>query len=251
MKKTILLLAGIAACVSLTARADSQVTVHYFHQSETAVVSHAQNLAQLVTSPALVNKTWWPGTVIAEREATAVVLQQQKQLLARLTAWGQALRADDDADKAAVIDNVVQQLSAIHVTGRQFTALDPDWVRMRPTANRTLEGDYSVYTLQKPTTVTVSGLVGNTGKTPWVPGYAVSDYLSERERLSGAERNVALLISPAGDVQEVPVAYWNRRHIEPEPGSIIYVGFSSWSLPGEYDDLNQQIVSVLTHRIPD
>lgn len=251
MKKTLLLLAGMAACASLTARADSQVTVHYPQQKDTAVVSHAQNLAQLVTSPALANKTWWPGTVIAERGATAVAQSQQQQLLARLRGWSAALRADDNAEKAAVVDNLMQQLGAMQVTGRQFAVLDPDWVRMRPTANRTLEGDYSVYTLQKPNTVTVVGLVENSGKTPWMPGYTVSDYLGERARLSGAERNVALLISPAGEVQQVPVAYWNRRHIEPMPGSTIYVGFSSWSLPGEFDDLNQQIVSVLTHRIPD
>jgi len=49
----------------------------------------------------------------------------------------------------------------------------------------------------------------------------------------------------------VPVAYWNRRHYEPQPGSILFVGFSSWTLPSAYADLNQQIVSVLTHRIPD
>ncbi|MFU9136905.1 capsule biosynthesis GfcC D2 domain-containing protein [Erwinia tasmaniensis] len=251
MKKITLLLAGISLGVSLSAYAESQVTVYSPGQTQTSTVDHAQNLAQLVSSPALMGKTWWPGTVIAEKLATAAAIQQQQQLLARLQSWSARLRADDDGDKAAVVDNLRQQIAAVKVTGRQIVNLDPDWVRMRPAENRRLEGDYSVYTLHKPTTLTLAGLVTDSGKTSWQPGRSVVDYLNAHDRLSGAERNTAVLISPEGRVTEVPVAYWNRRHAEPEAGSTIYVGFSSWSLPGDYDDLNQQIVSVLTHRIPD
>lgn len=251
MKKITLLLAGISLGVSLSAYAESQVTVYSPGQTQTSTVDHAQNLAQLVSSPALMGKTWWPGTVIAEKLATAAAIQQQQQLLARLQGWSAQLRADDDGDKAAVVDNLRQQIAAVRVTGRQIVNLDPDWVRMRPAENRRLEGDYSVYTLHKPVTLTLAGLITDSGKTSWQPGRSVVDYLDAHDRLSGAERNTAVLISPEGRVTEVPVAYWNRRHAEPEAGSTIYVGFSSWSLPGDYDDLNQQIVSVLTHRIPD
>ncbi|WP_158781694.1 capsule biosynthesis GfcC D2 domain-containing protein [Pantoea sp. BAV 3049] len=251
MKKITSLLAGMAACVSLSVSAESQVTVFYPGQTQTAVVRHAQNLAQLVTSPELKGKTWWPGTVIAEKMATAVALQQQQQLLARLKAWSNELHADDDADKAAVVDNLLQQVAAVKVTGRQIVNLDPDWVRVRAAENRRLEGDYSVYTLREPTNVTLAGLVSGSGKTPWLPGRTVVDYLGDHDRLVGAERNFATVIAPSGETTEVPIAYWNRRHVEPETGSIIYVGFSSWSLPGQYADLNQQIISVLTHRIPD
>ncbi|MCX8958813.1 capsule biosynthesis GfcC D2 domain-containing protein [Erwinia psidii] len=251
MKKITYLLAGISLCASLQVSAESQVTVYYPGQSQTAVVSHAQNLAQLVASPALANKTWWPGTVIAEKMATAAAMQQQQQLLSRLKSWSAELRADGDADKAAVVDSIWRQVAAVKVTGRQFVSLDPDWVRVRAEENRRLEGEYRVYTLQKPHTLTVTGLVSNSGQSPWLPGRTVVDYLDEHDRFSGAEKNVATLIAPSGEVTQVPVAYWNHRHTEPEPGSIIYLGFSSWSLPDQYEDLNQQIVSVLTHRIPD
>ncbi|WP_034911425.1 capsule biosynthesis GfcC family protein [Erwinia sp. 9145] len=249
MKKITLLLAGIPLCASLSAHAQSQVTVYL--PGQTVVVSNAQNLAQLVTNPALAGKTWWPGTVIAERQATAVAVQQQQQLLARLKGWSAALRADNDGEKAARVDNIYQQVAAVKVTGRQTADLDPDRVRIQPQANRRLEGEYSLYTLTKPTTLTMVGLLTDSGKTSWQPGRSVRDYVNDRERLAGAERNNAVLIGPDGKVSEVPIAYWNRRHVEPEAGSIIYLGFSSWSLPGEYADLNQQIVSVLTHRIPE
>lgn len=251
MKKTSLILAGVAFCVSINVRAESQVTVFSPGQNESIIVNEAENLAQLVTSPALAGKTWWPGTVIAEKNATTAAQRQQQQLLARLKGWSTALRAAGDSGKAAVVENVWQQIAAVRVTGRQFVNLDPDIVRVRATENRRLQGDYSLYMLQKPATVTLAGLLAGSGKVTWQPGRSLVDYLANHDLLSGAQRNTAMLIGPAGDVSEVPVAYWNRRHREPEAGSILYIGFSSWSLPGEYQDLNQQIIAVLTHRIPD
>ncbi|RWR03120.1 hypothetical protein ED28_04810 [[Pantoea] beijingensis] len=247
MKKNKLLLAGISACLSFSALASSQVTVYYPGKSEKAIVSGAENIAQLVASPALNGKTWWPGTIIAEKLATASAQQQYQQVMARLKAYAAA----SDGDKAAAINNVIQQLSAVNVTGRQIANLDPDWIRLRPGANRRLSGEYSVYTLQPPTSVTLFGAIEGAGKISWQPGLDTRDYLSGHRRLDGGDRNIAVVISPLGAVSEVPVAYWNHRHAEMEPGSILYIGFSSWSLPSEYEDLNQQIISVLTHRIPD
>lgn len=251
MKKIKTLLAGIVASLSLQALADGQVTVFYPGQPQTAVVSHVENLGQLVMSPALQGKTWWPGTVISEKLATAVALRQQQELVARLQVWRDALRSDNDLAEAAVVDNVRQQIAALKVTGRQLVNLDPDWVRIRPQANRRLEGEYSVYTLSKPASIRLAGAIDGAGTTPWVAGRAVADYLVGRTHQSGADRNMAWVISPAGAVSEVPVAYWNRRHVELEAGSTLFIGFSSWALPSDLADLNQQIVSVLTHRIPD
>ncbi|WP_168403769.1 capsule biosynthesis GfcC D2 domain-containing protein [Erwinia amylovora] len=251
MKKTIILLAGILAVLSLQARADGKVNIFYPGQNQPLVVNHMADLEQLVTNPALAQKTWWPGTAIGEKRATAGVIQQQQQLLARLQTWRDQLRNDDDGALAAAVENVRQQIAALKVTGRQFVNLDPDWVRLRPEANRRLEGEYSVYTLKKPTSITLAGVIENSGRTPWVAGRSASGYLSEHPRMSGAERSIALLISPGGEVSEVPVAYWNQRHTEPQAGSTLFVGFSAWTLPRAYADLNIQIVSVLTHRIPD
>lgn len=246
MKKT-LFLAGLAACLSLNALADSQVTIYYPGSQQQAVVSHARDLAQLVASPALAQRTWWPGTVIAEPLASAAAERDYQQTLARLRAWA----ASEEGDRAAAIATVAQQLATVRVTGRQFTSLDPDWIRVRPEANRRLEGDYRIYTLQRPDTVTLAGAISGGGKTAWQPGRDVRDYLVGHARLSGAERNVATVIGPDGATQAVPIAYWNHRHVEVAPGSTIYLGFSRWALPDELRDLNQHIISVLTHRIPD
>jgi hypothetical protein len=241
--KIITPLFAVAAMLTAgNALADSQVTVHGQNGLQ---IDHAQNLAQLVTHPAL--HTWWPGTVIAERGATAVVQKQQKQLLEEMRIW----QADSGESLAATIGAVIHQLSAVQVTGRQFTPLDPDWVRLRPEANRTLQGSYDLYTLSQPTQVLVLGALGHPGKESWQPGRTVRDYLATHDHLSGAERSFATVIAPSGQTQQIPIAYWNQRHVEVQPGSIIWLGFTSWSLPWGKADLNTRMLSVLTHRIPD
>ena len=50
---------------------------------------------------------------------------------------------------------------------------------------------------------------------------------------------------------EAPVAYWNKRHIEPMPGSIIFVGFADHFWTKAYDGLNADILRSLIQRIPE
>ena len=245
MKKITPMLAALMLLTAGHALAAAHVTVHDVQGKNALQIDDAQDLSQLLTNPAL--RSWWPGTVIAERGATAVAQQQQQQLLADLRAW----QADSGESLAATIGAVIHQLNDVKVTGRQFTSLDPDEVRLRPQANRTLQGSYDLYTLAQPTQVLVLGALSNPGKESWQPGREVRDYLDGHERLSGAERSFATVIAPSGSTQQVPIAYWNHRHVEVEPGTIIWLGFTSWSLPWGQSDLNTRMLSVLTHRIPD
>ncbi|GHK36067.1 hypothetical protein ECZU06_31920 [Escherichia coli] len=49
---------------------------------------------------------------------------------------------------------------------------------------------------------------------------------------------------------KAPVAYWNKRHVEPMPGSIIYVGLADSVWSETPDALNADILQTLTQRIP-
>ena len=79
----------------------------------------------------------------------------------------------------------------------------------------------------------------------------MAGYLDDMSLLSGAERSYAWLIYPDGRTENVPVAYWNRRHVEPMPGSVIVVGFAESIWSSQYEELNADILYSLTHRIPD
>ncbi|MCS3604253.1 hypothetical protein M2371_003493 [Buttiauxella sp. BIGb0471] len=235
----------MALCLStlvFNAYAAGNVTIYPQNQT----IKNIERLADLVTQPALAN-AWWPGAVISERQASAAAEQQHQKLLAQLSEFA----AQEDGDDAAAINGMRQQMQAIHVTGRQFVDLDPDWVRVRPRANVPLQGEYSLWTGAQPTTITLMGLVSSPGQKPFVAGRSADEYLDGIDKLSGADRSYAWVIYPDGKTQKAPVAYWNKRHVELTPGSILFVGFSDRLFNSDFNSLNQQILNSLTHRRPD
>ncbi|MGS6553615.1 YjbH domain-containing protein, partial [Escherichia coli] len=165
--------------------------------------------------------------MISEELATAAALRQQQALLTRLAE----LTADSSADDAAAINALRQQIQALKVTGRQKINLDPDIVRVAERGNPPLQGNYTLWVGPPPSTVTLFGLISRPGKQSFTPGRDVTSYLSDQSLLSGADRSYAWVVYPDGRTQKAPVAYWNKRHVEPMPGSIIYVGLadSVWS----------------------
>ncbi|MRT14912.1 hypothetical protein GJV07_21790 [Enterobacteriaceae bacterium RIT711] len=209
-------------------------------------LNNVERLGDLVSQPSLA-RAWWPGAVISERQATAVAEQEHQKLLTALSGFA----AEEDGDDSAAINGVRQQMQAIHVTGRQFVDLDPDWVRVHPRANVPLQGDYSLWAGPQPSTITLMGLVSSPGAKPFVAGRSADEYLDGVEKLSGADRSFAWVIYPDGKTQKAPVAYWNNRHVELTPGSILFVGFKERLFNSDFNDLNQQILNSLTHRRPD
>ena len=228
--------------------------------SEAKTLTGAEHLIDLVGQPRLAN-SWWPGAVISEELATAAALRQQQALLTRLAEQGADRNsvaffhgaeqgADSSADDAAAINALRQQIQALKVTGRQKINLDPDIVRVAERGNPPLQGNYTLWVGPPPSTVTLFGLISRPGKQPFTPGRDVASYLSGQNLLSGADRSYAWVVYPDGRTQKAPVAYWNKRHVEPMPGSIIYVGLADSVWSETPDALNADILQTLTQRIP-
>ncbi|WP_336369201.1 capsule biosynthesis GfcC family protein [Rahnella perminowiae] len=210
-------------------------------------LSHIKDMRQMMAESDLIRHSWAPGTVIAVPAATSEAQQQYLNMQNQLKAWS----ITESGDTQQTINRVIQQLQGLRVTGRQFTPMDADLILNNNAANRQLQGDYRVYTATRADNIWLLGAVSGAGKQPWVAGRTVREYLGEHQFLAGANLNEAVVIDPNGTVRVAPVAYWNYRHVEAQPGSIIWVGFSDWTLPRQYKNLNQSIVSVLAHRIPD
>ena len=214
--------------------------------TEAKTLTGAEHLLDLVGQPRLSN-SWWPGAVISEERATMEAGRQQQALLARLAA----LSAEESGDDAAAINTLRQQIQALKVTGRQMINLDPDVVRVSERGNPPLQGNYTLWVGAQPTHITLFGLLSHPGKQPFMPGRDVASYLDGQSRLSGADRSFAWVIYPDGRTQKVSVAYWNKRHVEPMPGSIIYVGLSDAVWSSTSDEINADILRTLTQRIPE
>lgn len=213
--------------------------------SEAKTLTGAEHLIDLVGQPQLAN-SWWPGAVINGELTTAAALRQQQALLTRLAE----LAAGSSADDAAAINALRQQIQALKVTGRQKINLDPDIVRVAEHGNPPLQGNYTLWAGMPPSTVTLFGLISRPGKQSLTPGRNVASYLSDQSPLNGADRSYAWMVYPSGRTQKAPVVYWNKRHVELMPGSIIYAGLadSVWSeVP---DVLNAGIPQALVQRIP-
>ena len=222
-------------------------TVKVFSASSTEpkTLTGAEHLIDLVGQPRLAN-SWWPGAVISEEKATAEALAQKQALTGRLAA----LSADASSDNAAALNALRQQIQALKVTGRQLVNLDPDIVRVSERGNPPLQGNYTLWVGGQPTEVTLFGLISRPGKQPFMPGRDVASYLEGQNRLSGADRSYVWVVYPDGRTQKVPVAYWNQRHVEPMPGSLIFVGLDDSFWSSEPEALNSDI-HTLMQRIPE
>lgn len=237
------LLLGLSA-VSVFAAGNVKVMIA--GSAEPKILTGAEHLLDLVGQPRLSN-SWWPGAVISEERATAAAERQQQTLLARLATLG----AEESGDDAEAINTLRQRIQALKVTGRQMINLDPDIVRVSERGNPPLQGNYTLWVGAQPTHITLFGLLSHPGKQPFMPGRDVASYLDGQSRLSGADRSFAWVIYPDGRTQKVPVAYWNKRHVEPMPGSIIYVGLSDAVWSSTPDEINADILRTLTQRIPE
>ena len=244
--KILIRVALIASFATPLAWSAGTVKVYTQDSAQPKTLTDAGHLIDLVGQPRLGN-SWWPGALIAERQKTAEAEQQQKALLARLTG----LAEQEDGDDAAAINSVRQQLQALKIAGRLLVNLDPDDVRVSENGNPALQGDYTLWLPAKPSTITVFGLISSPGKKPFTPGRDVASYLDEQSLLSGADNSYAWVVYPDGHTQKAPVAYWNKRHIEPMPGSIIFVGFADHFWTKAYDGLNADILHSLIQRIPE
>ena len=211
------------------------------------VLSGINDMRQMMAESALVRHSWAPGTVIAVPTATPRAQQQYLSVQNQLKAWA----ATESGDTRQTLNNVIKQLQGLRITGRQFTTMDADLILNNNAANRKLQGEYYVFTATRPDKVLLLGAVRGAGKLPWVAGRSVREYLADHQFLSGANLSDAVVIDPDGTVRVAPFAYWNYRHVEAQPGSVIWVGFSHWALPRQYKNLNQNIISVLAHRIPE
>ncbi len=138
----IALLASLASPLAWSA---GTVQVYTPDSEKPKTLTNAGHLLDLVGQPRLA-KSWWAGAVISERQATIVAEQKHQALLARLSGLAQ----QEDADDAAAITSLRQQLQAVKVTGRQKVNLDPDEVRVAENGNPSLEGDYTLWLPAQP-----------------------------------------------------------------------------------------------------
>ncbi|WJY15735.1 capsule biosynthesis GfcC family protein [Pectobacteriaceae bacterium CE90] len=242
-----------------SAASAATLTVHYADQAPRSIqLADGTRLAQFYTQQALPGNVNWQTALITTPSYTEHAKAQgddiQEQLYSLQNSW-----RNQDGDYAIAAWYLAETLKSVDIVGRIRTDLDPDRVRLFVNYNRPLVGQYSLYLTPYTETFSLFGLINlniDIG-TPHVfkdvklkSGWSVDQYVQGYRWLPGADKNYGYLISGTGTWRKVPLAIWNRKHIEPAAGETLFVGFDPRILPENMSSLNDQIADYLANRIP-
>ncbi|USD41322.1 capsule biosynthesis GfcC family protein [Vibrio sp. SCSIO 43135] len=162
------------------------------------------------------------------------VLKQLNQLVAE----------EDTFKESAKL--LIEQIKRWDVGYREKISLDYDVIRLVPSSNPILAGQYEIIVPNRSNQVIVEGLLFRPGTLEIRSGYTVSDYLAEASLLSSAHRSYVWIIYPDGEFTRSGYAYWNDDQATVAPGSILFLGFNTDS--EEMLELERKIVTLISMR---
>ncbi|OCH52749.1 hypothetical protein A6D97_02765 [Vibrio sp. ZF57] len=158
---------------------------------------------------------------------------------------------------------VRQQLASFQYLNRVFIELDRNAVISQSDKNPLLVSSshtnkpsdsqtqaFSLYLPQRPTSIQLMGAMKESVTMNLIEHGTLNDYLDALPNGfigESADKSVAYVVQPDGEVQTIQYAYWNEQPVYLAPGAIVFMAF--YSLPSEYSTLNQDIVDLLRHKV--
>ncbi|WP_409306227.1 capsule biosynthesis GfcC D2 domain-containing protein [Pectobacterium sp. B1J-3] len=252
MATLLLLVSGAATAAQLTVK-DPQQTLAVVKLDDG---TRLEKFYEQVNFPSRVN---WRVALISDFATTQKVYEQGDTLRAKLAELETRWRNSGDGDLAISAWLLRKTLEPINVAGRIYTDLDPDRVRVNLQDNRPLVGEYALYVPLHTNSFSLIGLVNTSadvgeletsGNIALQSGWSIERYVAGRRLLAGADNSAGYLISGDGSWRKVPLALWNRQHIEPAAGETLFIGFDASTLPNDMASLNDQLADYLANRIP-
>lgn len=208
-------------------------------------------LAEVVTAVNSTPNLYWPSARLykTDPESVNLIEQQRQSLLKRLTSLKQAYLQDGDKELAISADTLYQQLKSWNLAQQLPLALDPDRVRAKPALNPKLRaGQYLLQVRNRPTITTVAGLAENT-EIPFLNAADASEYYSQIKPLAGASSSFLYILPAAQQVIQAKIGLWNSQRQDVPAGAVLFVPFEQRVLPAEFENLNQQLIELLQHRV--
>ncbi|RON43325.1 hypothetical protein BK666_19740 [Pseudomonas frederiksbergensis] len=182
------------------------------------------------------------------------LLEEQARLKTGVLFDLQVLRREalifDRPGRADLATRLFEKVSAMPVTGREVTVLDPVAIEVGFARNvRLSDGDRLIYPMRVDE-VEVLGAVVEPCRLPHVVGQEARDYLQGCAILGDAEADYLWLIQPNGVTRQVGIAPWNRERGQvPAAGSKILVPLKNDDLDPPIPELNQQLAEFLATQL--
>lgn len=235
----VLFLTSLLGMFSYNALAN--VTVHVRQQQlEFTELPRLNDVLQQVRDTANI---YWP-TAALFRDSESLVLLQQKtvadlRLLAELTTDN--LLADSAKKLATEIENWLIAQRSEYKVHYERAGLE---LSLNP---RLSQGTYYLAVPARSTQLAVFGATDSRTVTFAFAQQVAAVY--QQHALAIADKNEIWVIAPDGTLSKVGVAYWNKQHANTRPGQQFYIPFAKNKLPTPLKDLNDNIVTLLRHRV--
>lgn len=222
-----------------------------YQQQLIATITHTDGarLDEFYAKVAFPENVDWQSALISNAAEQKQFELTAQQLQAKLTKLEALWIKQNEINLAQSIRQLKRELFQLPLVGRTHAQLDPDQFRLNTTLNRPLIGEYTLYIAPHRRTINVLGLINSKASVPLHSGWSIEQYASQ-SRLAGADDSYGYLIAPNGEWQKIPLAYWNKHHIEPEPSSTLFIGLDPALLPDNMADLNELIAEFIANRIP-
>ncbi|MEZ9850159.1 hypothetical protein FCV82_01245 [Vibrio breoganii] len=151
---------------------------------------------------------------------------------------------------------ILDQLKQFTYLRRLPYRLDADWARSQIATDPVLAFQnknaglrFRLLQSKRPTQIRLMGAIEKPTLMPFKPHWKLSDYIENHHvnLLSGAQKSLAFVIQPDGEMTQLPYGWWNGKEVYFAPGATIFIGLRS--LAWENEELNLKIVELLTHKV--
>lgn len=191
----------------------------------------------------------WNMSLISNNGSDQLIEEKKNNLLNKLQQLRNKWSLDEKLDLSASASELMREISSVNVAGRLVAHLDPDFLMVHPENNDKLNGSYNLYLVKKDYKLHVLGLINAPYTLNIESGVSIDEYIKNYSHLDGADKNMGFLIEGNGSINKVPLAYWNSHHIEPAPGSTLFVGFDKSILPPGFESINNDVATLLANKV--
>lgn len=186
---------------------------------------------------------YWPA--VALYEESTELRQLQQKVIKELNALSQLNVKPPLAELAVALANDIESWT---VAQRSPYAIHFERARLVPSLNpRLREGEFYLSLPGRNTQLPVWGATSSPNIAFAFKQQMVDIY--QQLALPTADSSFIWLVEPDGTIVKVGIAYWNKQVYFSRPGQQLFIPFAASQLPAAFQNLNNDIVTLLRHRV--
>jgi protein involved in polysaccharide export with SLBB domain len=192
-------------------------------------ITRGERLSSILERAGGVTDTAYPyGAVFTRRQAAAAErdgnAREARSINAEIASLATSPNADDRG-KVSFLTTLTQQVQSEPALGRITVTADLAILRVRPELDIILQPGDALFVPPRPSTVTVTGEVLNSGSFQYQPGLAVEDYIKVAGGVTqGSDESRTFVVLPDGTARPISQSWltFSSTNVIP-PGSTVVV----------------------------